>query len=66
MTHNTVALKSSNELVSKLVKQMGKYMFIKWCKNLGIDAEDCIAMLTGKTPTVLKKPHLFVPYMTAQ
>jgi hypothetical protein len=49
-------------IAQKQVKQMGLYAFVRMCKNLGMDAEDVIASLYG-TPTVCKKPHLFVPYL---
>lgn len=61
----TISLVITQKQASKLMKQMGKYAFIKWCKNLGIDAEDCIILVTGKMPTVVNKPHLFVPYLQA-
>lgn len=56
-----MTLTTSKNAAAKKIKQIGFYAFIKYCKNLGIDAEDVIAMLYG-TPTVVKKPQLFVPY----
>jgi hypothetical protein len=32
----------------KALRQMGRFLFPKYCKNLGIDFEDCYFMMFGK------------------
>ena len=43
-------LSCTQKLVAKLRKQMGDFMFPRYCRNLGIDFEDTYFMMFGRMP----------------
>lgn len=45
-------LPSSKALITKLRRQMGDYMFVRFQRNLGISFEDCYFNMFGKMPTI--------------
>jgi hypothetical protein len=42
---SNVTLASSRALACRLYKQMGSYAFIRYCRNLGYDLDDTLALV---------------------
>ena len=44
-------LPSTQEQADKFIRQWGRDAFVRHCRNLGIDFDDCYIMVFGKPPT---------------